>query len=330
MREQDRKRNGKWLRRACLWLCLIILAGLAGGCGSVSGSGEQAAAGLDLDYRDGDGNLLSRDEAKAQLQAAKESAEQAARETDLSAREGEKDIPDQPESPGAAEGGQSQIRFQNTDPGAEPQTEENGQEDDQSQGSQKSQGKTDSKANDKGNQEPAQAGDSENPANKPAQPAQPSRGDQQQDDGNATRKDTVTISIRCDTAVANGMHEDSKWAGIVPANGTILGTTTMEFDEGDTVFDVLCAVRDKYKLHMQYNGTGGAEYIQGINNLYEFDGGRWSGWMYCVNGWYPNYGCGQYACKNGDVIEWNYTCDLGKDLGQDWMADGWDEYGNGD
>ena len=43
------------------------------------------------------------------------------------------------------------------------------------------------------------------------------------------------------------------------------------------------------------------------DSLYEFDGGRWSGWMYCVNDWYPNYGCGQYAVKNGDVIEWNYT-----------------------
>lgn len=127
-------------------------------------------------------------------------------------------------------------------------------------------------------------------------------------------KNTVTFTIRCDTAVDNGMHQESKWAGIVPADGCILPVTTMEFDEGDTVFDLLCDVRDTYKLHMSYRGSGGGEYIDGINNLYEFDGGRWSGWMYCVNGWYPNYGCGQYTVKNGDVIEWNYTCDLGLDL----------------
>ena len=36
--------------------------------------------------------------------------------------------------------------------------------------------------------------------------------------------------------------------------------------------------------------------------------------MYCVNDWYPNYGCGVYQVKAGDVIEWNYTCDLGLDL----------------
>lgn len=126
--------------------------------------------------------------------------------------------------------------------------------------------------------------------------------------------DTVTLTIRCDTAVNNGMHLESKWAGIVPASGCILDTTTFEIEDGDTVFDVLCQARDKYKLHMQYTGGGSGIYVQGINNLYEFDGGRWSGWMYCVNDWYPNYGCGVYYLQPGDVIEWNYTCDLGLDL----------------
>ena len=136
-----------------------------------------------------------------------------------------------------------------------------------------------------------------------------------------SKKNTVTITIRCDTAVNNGMHLESKWAGIVPASGVILPVTTVEIEEGDTVFDVLSYVCDKYKIHMSYRGgTSSGCYVEGINNLYEFDGGRWSGWMYCVNDWYPNYGCGQYAVNNGDVIEWNYPCNLGRDLGQDWMA----------
>ena len=86
-------------------------------------------------------------------------------------------------------------------------------------------------------------------------------------------------------------------------------------EEGDTVFDVLAFVCEKYKIHMSYRGgTSSGCYVDGINNLYEFDGGRWSGWMYCVNDWYPNYGCGVYYVKPGEVIEWNYTCDLGCDL----------------
>ena len=65
-----------------------------------------------------------------------------------------------------------------------------------------------------------------------------------------------------------------------------------------------------------------SNYVEGINNLYEFDCGQNSGWMYCVNGWYPNYGCSRYVVQDGDVIEWNYTCDLGRDLGRDidWSA----------
>ena len=133
------------------------------------------------------------------------------------------------------------------------------------------------------------------------------------------KKNTVTIQIRCDTAVKNGMHREAKWAGIVPASGCILDTTEFEIEDGDTVLDVLKMARDKFRLHMEYSGgTGSGAYVEGINNLYEFDGGRWSGWMYCVNGWYPNYGCGVYYLKPGDKIEWNYTCDLGLDLDGSW------------
>ena len=55
-------------------------------------------------------------------------------------------------------------------------------------------------------------------------------------------------------------------------------------------------------------------YIEGINNIYEFDGGELSGWTYLVNGKVPGVGCSEYKVKNGDVIEWLYTCDMGRDL----------------
>lgn len=136
--------------------------------------------------------------------------------------------------------------------------------------------------------------------------------DQKQD----SKKDTATITIRCDTAVKNGMHLESKWAGIVPVSGCILDVTTVEIETGDTAFDILNRVCKKYKIQMEFTGSTSSQYyVEGINNLYEFDGGRWSGWMYCVNGWYPNYGCGTFRVKAGDVIEWKYTCNMGDDLG---------------
>lgn len=124
----------------------------------------------------------------------------------------------------------------------------------------------------------------------------------------------VSVSIRCDTAVANGMHLEEKWKGIIPEDGCILPETDMEVKPDETVFDVLCQVRDDYGIHMEYSGGKKMQYIEGIGNLYERDGGRWSGWMYSVNGEYPELGCGQYELKDGDRIEWNYTCDLGLDL----------------
>ena len=52
----------------------------------------------------------------------------------------------------------------------------------------------------------------------------------------------------------------------------------------------------------------------------EFDCGNLSGWMYCVDGWYPNYGCSRYQLKDGETVEFRYTCDLGKDVSCDWMG----------
>lgn len=128
---------------------------------------------------------------------------------------------------------------------------------------------------------------------------------------------TVSITIRCDTAVANDMHKEEKWKGIIPEDGCVLPETEIEIYEGDTVFDLLVTARDEYGIHMEYSGGEKTEYIEGINNLYERDGGRWSGWMYSVNGEYPDTGCGQYKLKDGDIVEWNYTCDLGLDLGRE-------------
>ena len=61
-------------------------------------------------------------------------------------------------------------------------------------------------------------------------------------------------------------------------------------------------------------------YVEGIHNLYEFDCGFQSGWMYSVNGWYPNYGASRYALKQGDVVQWRYTCDYGYDVGGEYAV----------
>ena len=103
-------------------------------------------------------------------------------------------------------------------------------------------------------------------------------------------------------------------------NGVIYAKKTVSFEEGETVFDVLSREMQKNGIHMafSFNPVFNSRYIEGINNLYEFDCREGSGWMYRVNGVFPNYGCSQYQVEDGDTIEWLYTCDLGVDLGSNY------------
>ena len=97
--------------------------------------------------------------------------------------------------------------------------------------------------------------------------------------------------------------------------GVILKATKVSINEGDTVLDVLKKVTKQNRIQMEYRGTSATAYIEGIQNLYEFDKGPKSGWMYSVNGAFMKKGAGTTEVKPGDKIEWAYTLDLGKDLG---------------
>ena len=131
-------------------------------------------------------------------------------------------------------------------------------------------------------------------------------------------KKTCTITIRCDTILNNMDNLTPGKESLVPSSGCILSKKTVEFDDGETVFDVLKRVCSNAGIQLEYAYTPAynSYYIEGINNLYEFDCGSESGWMYKVNGWFPNYGCSSYTLKNGDAIVWCYTCNgLGADVG---------------
>lgn len=137
------------------------------------------------------------------------------------------------------------------------------------------------------------------------------------DDGGSSNALTCTFSIECSTILDNWDDLKDSKAEFVPADGWILYPSEVEFYEGETVFDVLKRVCNEAGIQMESEWTPmyDSYYVSGINNLYEFDCGKDSGWMYCVNSWYPNYGCSKYTLEDGDVVEWRYTCALGKDVG---------------
>lgn len=135
---------------------------------------------------------------------------------------------------------------------------------------------------------------------------------------------TVTISISCATLAGDmSKLENPAIRDYIPEDGWILKTVSYAGTTENTVFDVLNTVcrNNDIQLEFSYTPLYESNYIEGINYLYEFDGGNQSGWMYKVNGWFPNYGCSSYYLSDGDVIEWVYTCDLGKDVGDNSMAE---------
>ena len=125
-----------------------------------------------------------------------------------------------------------------------------------------------------------------------------------------------TVYISCATVLS---HMDDLTAGkeaIVPENGWMLGTVSVELQEGDTVFDVLQRVTRQYGIALEFSVSPiyNTAYIEGIGNLYERDCGTGSGWLYAVNGSFPSVGCSDYTVSDGDSIAWLYTCEMGADL----------------
>jgi hypothetical protein len=120
----------------------------------------------------------------------------------------------------------------------------------------------------------------------------------------------VSVSINCQTAVD---YKNSN-----RTNAKILGGCQVYVDKDATVFDVLKTACKNNKIQFEYQGSGTSVYIEGIDYLYEFDCGDLSGWEYSVNDSFPNVGCNSYTVQDGDTVRWLYTCDLGKDIGNDY------------
>jgi hypothetical protein len=130
---------------------------------------------------------------------------------------------------------------------------------------------------------------------------------------------TCTLSVRCDTVLNNLSSLNKEKSELIPKDGVIFPEQTVTFYDGESVFNLLLREMKKNKIHMEFENTPiyNSAYIEGINNLYEYDCGELSGWMYKVNGSFPNYGCSRYRLKQGDKVEFVYTCDLGRDVGSD-------------
>ena len=128
---------------------------------------------------------------------------------------------------------------------------------------------------------------------------------------------TVTLTVRADILLNNMNLLDADKHELVPAGGIIFPPTPVTAYEGESVFNVLQREMRRERIHMasRFTPAYNSAYVEAINNIYVYDAGPLSGWMFSVNGYFPNFGSSLYILSPGDVIEWVYSLDLGRDLG---------------
>ncbi|MBQ6420401.1 MAG: DUF4430 domain-containing protein [Clostridia bacterium] len=126
--------------------------------------------------------------------------------------------------------------------------------------------------------------------------------------------ETVTVSIDCREVLQHLDELDPALKNDVPESGMLLAPTVYVLRPGDTAFDLLQRTVRHNHIQMEYQGADanvfGSAYVQGIGYLYEFSCGPQSGWLFRVNGKFPTKGCSACELKDGDVLEWVYTCSL--------------------
>lgn len=94
-------------------------------------------------------------------------------------------------------------------------------------------------------------------------------------------------------------------------SNTILSQREVSINSGETVLSLTQRVLDNENISYEINKG----YITSIAGLSEFDKGPESGWMFSINGEFPNVGAETVRVRAGDYIKWFYTGDLGKDIG---------------
>ncbi len=130
---------------------------------------------------------------------------------------------------------------------------------------------------------------------------------------------TVYISIDCMNILE---HMDDLKDGDVLAdyigNGKILEKTGYQISAGSSVFDLLKMTARANQIQLDYQGESASiystVYVKGIQYIYEKSCGSSSGWMYTVNGEWAGVGCSSKKLKDGDFVQWRFSCDGGNDL----------------
>ena len=121
-----------------------------------------------------------------------------------------------------------------------------------------------------------------------------------------------SITIECKSILDNMDDLKKGHESYVPKNGIMLDNYKATLKSKSTVYDLFKkACNDKGITYTAEYGMYSV-YIAGINNIDEKDCGKNSGWMYSVNGSYPNVSVDSKKLKDGDKVVFTYTCSYKK------------------
>lgn len=115
------------------------------------------------------------------------------------------------------------------------------------------------------------------------------------------------------------------------ALGTIIPATRVPVKAGESVADATLRLLDAYGIGYTTSYSQYGFYLASIKNfevnntrydeMGEFDAGNGSGWMITLNGVFIERSAGAFTVKDGDRVEWKYTCQLGSDIGDVYWGD---------
>lgn len=121
-----------------------------------------------------------------------------------------------------------------------------------------------------------------------------------------------SITIECKSILDNMDDLKKGHESYVPKNGIMLDNYKATLKSKSTVYDLLKKACNDKGITYTAKDTMYSVYIVGINNIDEKDCGKNSGWMYSVNGSYPNVSADSKKLKDGDKVVFTYTCSYKK------------------
>lgn len=121
-----------------------------------------------------------------------------------------------------------------------------------------------------------------------------------------------SITIECKSILDNMDDLKKGHESYVPKNGIMLDNYKATLKSKSTVYDLLKKACNDKGITYTAKDTMYSVYIVGINNIDEKDCGKDSGWMYSVNGSFPNVSADSKKLKDGDKVVFTYTCSYKK------------------